>query len=80
MLLFQRFLSGGFIGISSAATGAASVTITNNTVSQDSIANYTSGLFYGIYNSGAASTVSINNNTLTGNSSNSAKRGILCYL
>jgi len=51
--------AGGVIGISNASTGASAITITNNTVTLLACSTYTTGLFYGIYNSGACATVSI---------------------
>ena len=63
--------SGGVIGISNASTGASAITITNNTVTLLSFPTYTTGVFYGIYNSGACSSISINTNTINGNTTSS---------
>ncbi|MEP7107592.1 MAG: hypothetical protein ABI760_06405, partial [Ferruginibacter sp.] len=64
--------AGGIIGISNASTGGSAITITNNTITSLSFSTYTTGLFYGIYNSGACSRISINTNTINGNSTASA--------
>lgn len=63
---------GGMIGISNASTGASTVTITNNTVTLLSVSTYTTGTFYGISNSGACATISINSNTINDNTTPSA--------
>ena len=64
--------TGALIGISNAAVGAASIKITNNTISTLTFTTYSTGLFYGIYNSGACTTLWMNSNTIIGNTTPSA--------
>jgi hypothetical protein len=60
--------AGGIIGINTAAKNTAEITITNNSFANNtSSSTMTTGLFYGIQNTGASATLKINNNTLTGN-------------
>lgn len=60
--------AGGIIGINTAAKNTAELTITNNSFANNtSSSTMTTGLFYGIQNTGASATLKINNNVLTGN-------------
>ena len=60
--------TGGIIGINTAAKNTAEITITHNSFANNtSSSTMTTGLFYGIQNTGASATLKINNNTLTGN-------------
>ncbi len=60
--------TGGITGINTAAKNTAEITITNNNFANNtSSSTMTTGLFYGIQNTGASASLKINNNILTGN-------------
>ncbi|MEJ7738951.1 MAG: hypothetical protein WKF97_16115 [Chitinophagaceae bacterium] len=60
--------AGGIIGINTAAKTSAELTITNNSFANNiSSSAMTTGLFYGIQNTGASASLKINNNIFTGN-------------
>lgn len=60
--------TGSLIAIASAAAGTAAVSITNNAISANYIAANTTGGLYGINTTGAAASVTISGNTITGSS------------
>lgn len=68
--------TGNLIGIISAATGTAAISITNCNISNNAVATYTTGLVYGIYNSGAATSFAATGNTLAGWSSSGTTTGV----
>lgn len=60
--------SGGIIGINTSAKNTAELTITNNSfINNTSSPTMTTGLFYGIQNTGASATLRIDNNVFAGN-------------
>ncbi len=64
--------AGGIIGISTAAKNTAELTITNNTIANNTNSpTFTTGLLYGIQNTGASATLKVNNNSIYGNTINS---------
>ncbi|MDQ6844931.1 MAG: hypothetical protein M3Z92_11345, partial [Bacteroidota bacterium] len=64
--------AGGITGINTAAKNTAELTITNNTIANNSNSSaFTTGLLYGIQNTGASATLKIDNNAIYGNTINS---------
>ncbi|MEO7769366.1 MAG: hypothetical protein ABIS01_18175, partial [Ferruginibacter sp.] len=68
--------SGSFYGIYNTAS-PATLTVTNNTVSNN-ISASTTGVFYGLFNAGTALIASMNNNTFSGNSVGASMTGLFC--
>lgn len=62
--------TGTIAGINSAASGAATLSITNNTISSNSVSTH-SGTIFGILNTGTAGNLAISNNVISNFSSGS---------